>query len=158
MSNALHNREYSRSYHNNSNAWKDKENQRKHELDGGLCRQFFRLLPALRAQGVGEVAQGFGDWSSETVRLSQHGYKRPYAFQIHTIRQRLPGGKPWSPGPLFEVYLQQLITQFRVTHVKLLAYPHNPLVQAQPGLHTDRQQDRKSTRLNSSHLVISYAV
>src|SRR2546425_10026260 len=131
MFHGFHNRDDCGSHRNNPHAWKDKEPERRTELNGRLCRHCFRQLPALSSQRVRKGAQGLGNRSSETVRLNQHGHERAYTLHIRAIRKRLPGTNSPSPSPLFKVDLQKLFTQLAVTHTKYVADTHTPLVQTQ---------------------------
>src|SRR5256885_3229099 len=50
------------------------------------------------------------------------------------------------------------VVRERLERVHLLGDPHGPELGRHTRSDPPRQRDRKSTRLNSSHLVISYAV
>ena len=82
--------------------WKDEEDEREDQLDGGLGGLLFNLLAALRAERVGVDAQRFGDAGAELFRLREHADEVAHAFDVGAVGEVLPGVGAGTAGTLLE--------------------------------------------------------
>src|SRR5690625_5712110 len=74
---------------------------------------------------------------------------------VEIVGWRGPGGASASQLFIRDIQMQPAGLDIHLYHISVL---HQGQVPARPGLGRYVQEDRKSTRLNSSHVAISYAV
>src|SRR5256885_8448431 len=78
--------------------------------------------------------------------------RRPPRSTLFPYTTLFRSGMEWAS----EMVVKSHLAKYRVAEVPTILYPDRR--PRRPHLRTWRDGDRKSTRLNSSHLVISYAV
>src|SRR2546426_2576138 len=119
------------------------------------CWVSSRLTPALRSESaVGSIARLRGEGRQDTSELL--GWRAPLQGQGEpfVVVRSLPC--PKGGGRLVEVC--KPMASPKLLLVDPMAALHLPVLLGPPRQNGKVERDRKSTRLNSSHLVISYAV
>src|ERR1035438_10270583 len=130
----------SRSQSHDEDRGENEKNQGKDQFNGGLRRQFLRLLPPLRTQCVRIDSQSLCNARAEGVRLNQRGGQRAGAVDVDPVGEILQSLFAGTARLLLQVDQQKLVANFGLACLQFPPYAVEHLVQAKAGLRADHHQ------------------